>query len=182
MWRLPPLLAGYHVHPTRRIVYSVSFSWNLQGSFRGCATWVQLGQTVKNRNRNRLLYSLSVSLCFPLSSCRLGRRYSTHLPAPLARCNGVGGHGARLFGGHFGSMLRGFWTELGGVLARCWGENYQCKKSQNLDLLPFTYLDLGSLFAEWDIWVGVWGGFGRYFEGKTNQNNQNNSQNFLRNF
>ena len=50
------------------------------------------GQTVKYRNRVRGLVVCEVCLSWWCSCCRLSSRYSIHLRAPHARCNGVDGH------------------------------------------------------------------------------------------
>ena len=59
--------------------------------------WPPQGQTVKYRNRVRGLVVCEVCLSWWYSCCRLGSRYSIHLRAPHARCNGVFGHDL----GHF---------------------------------------------------------------------------------
>ena len=56
-------------------------------------SWPSAGQTVKYRNRVRGLVVCEVCLSWWYSCCRLGSRYSIHLRAPHARCNGVFGHG-----------------------------------------------------------------------------------------
>ena len=72
---------------------TVFFFVDLLVDFQSCFwPWPPQGQAVKYRNRVRGLVVCEVCLSLWCSCCRLGSRYSIHLRAPHARCNGVFGH------------------------------------------------------------------------------------------